>query len=219
MKSSNAITGKCVLSAVCCWFAVNTALGVPVVFDLRDTAAAADVEDGNVVRGGIAATLSALVQGNAGSLNQVASSFGVDAVNNTTPHDASGLLDGVDGAESFLITFDFDVLVLGLSLTGLSAGESGSFVIGANAASSLSDTGAATDGYSFSADNVLPSGASLVLAWVTGNGFSFDAFTVEKWTNPGDPSTPPTASVPDAGVTLTMLALSVVGMGLVRRRP
>jgi len=184
-------------------FSAGSLHAIPVTFNLRDTTATADIEDGTISRGGITATLTPFVQANTGSLNQTAGSFGIDA----SGTDGSSLLDGVAGAEWISIVFDQNVTFTQLTLSALSSGEGGSITLGANALVTLSDTGSGTDVYNFAANNTVTAGQTVLIKWSTGNGFSFDAFTVDV----------PGSSVPDGGETIFLLCLPVFFLLQLRR--
>lgn len=218
MRGSKNIIGRLITSLICGLFMAGSAFAIPVTFNLRDITAAADIEDGSITRDGLTASLTVLVSGNSGTLNQTTTSFGVDATNNGIPNDQSALVDGIDGAESISLVFGFDVLFLGANISAFSGTEQALLSIGGSPSISLSDTGAATDAYSFTANNFVPLGSTVTLAWVAGNGFSFDSFTVEQWVRPVDPVNEPGSAVPDAGATLALLGLSLTGLGLLARR-
>jgi len=143
-------------------------------FDLRGPQGV-DVDglaSGSTTVGGITATLTA----NSGELNQSGNGFGV----NTLPGagDDPDALDGVLGTETITLTFNVNVFLDQIQLSVLSAGEEGSIAIAGGVPISLTDTGVGNDEFNFNSNNTVLTSESIVLSWVSGNGFSFDDFTV-----------------------------------------
>ncbi len=142
-------------------------------FDLRG-ALGVELEgaiSGSISVGGITATLTA----NSGVLNQSSIGFGVNA---TGAGDDAARLDGDVLAETITLSFNTDVFLDQIQLSVLSDSEEGSLSIAGDAPISLLDTGAGDDEYNFNTNNTVLTTESIVLAWVSGNGFSFDDFTV-----------------------------------------
>gem|GEM_PF-1031388 len=181
-----------------------------VEFDLRDTGNVSEIEAGVITRGGITATLTAIVGGNTGVLNQTTSGFGINA---TGTGDESSRLDGDEGAESVSITFDVNVLWTGLGLSLFSSGEGASISLPLALSTALADTSSASDVYTFASDNVVLAGEMVVVSWVSGNGFSFDSFDVELYERQSGSN-----GVPDGGVSAAMLAVGVGMVSIYRRR-
>lgn len=184
-----------------------TASAVPVVFNLRDLAFTAEIESGIITRSGIIATLTPLVQGRTGVLNQTGATggFGVDVPN--TPGEVSDNLDAGLGTESISIKFNVDVTWQSLQFSAFSSGEQAFLTIGSFPQLSLTDTGLTPDVYNFSTNNLVLAGQTVILQHGAGNGFSFDSFTVER-----------TTAVPDAGSSLLLLCMSLGGLGIIARR-
>lgn len=165
---------------------------IPITFDLRDTTATSEIESGVITRSGLTATLTPLVAGSSGLLNQTGSGFGINA---SGSGDATDQLDGVAGAESIRIEFDKEVSFTALKLSSMGTSDEGRLTIAGGTPISL--TG---NLHTFTSDNLVPVGDSVLLEWVKGNGFSFDSFTVE-WVPRGG------SAVSDAGSTLPLFAL------------
>ncbi len=126
---------------------------------------------GSTTVGGITATLTA----NSGVLNQSSIGFGVNAIAGA---DDAARLDGDVLAETITLTFNIDVFLDQLQLSVLSEDEEGSLTIAGGTPVSLVDTGGGADEFDFNSNNTVLTTESIVLAWVSGNGFSFDDFTV-----------------------------------------
>lgn len=206
----------CATSIVTFFAWAHSANALPVEFNLLDNSSASvtdEIESGTIVRDGITATLTPIVEGSFGELNQGSSHFGINADGGA---DVSNGLDGKEGAESITITFDVDVNWLQLNLSLFSAGEKAALAMSSYPSIALADTGAGKDEYQFNSANYIPAGSSVVLSWVGGNGFSFDSFIVEP-RNSGPDSGSPETSVPDSGSALSLLAISIVGCFLLYR--
>jgi len=119
--------------------------------------------------GGITATLTA----NSGTLNQTTNRFGVNA---TGSGDDPDTLDDGEGAESITITFNVDVFLDQIQLSVFSVGEQGSILIAGGTPTPLAGMPQGDDEFDFS--NAVLTSQSIVLSWVSGNGFSFDDFSV-----------------------------------------
>lgn len=174
----------------------------PITFDLRDTSAATEIESGTITRGGVTATMIPLVDKSSGTLNQNGSGFGINA---SGSGDESNQLDGDEGIESISISFNADVTLSQIALSSFTSTETGILKTGGFTAISLSGT---TDVYDFTSDNFLKSGESIALSFGTGNGFSFDSFTVDA----ASPST-----VPDS-LPFGFTAAVLIGVTLLTRR-
>ncbi len=173
----------------------------PINFDLLG--AEGSVIDGSpngtVSKDGLSATLTA----NIGYLNQTTSGFGVNAPGSGDDTDA---IDGVLGIESVTIMFDQIVTFDQLVLSSFSNTEEAALDI-SGVSIILSGTNPARDIYDFSLDNIIPIGQSVILAFNnSGNGFSFDEFTV----TPADNSNP---SVTPEPATIVLLGIGLVGLG------
>jgi hypothetical protein len=124
--------------------------------------------------GGITATLTA----NTGVLNTTTGGFGVNA---TPSGDTTDEIDAVNGIESVTITFNVPVSLTQIVLsnfTGSTTGDLASLTIDGFAAVTLNPTVPALDVYNFTSNNTVLVGQSIVLAYLAGNGFSFDSFSV-----------------------------------------
>ena len=179
----------------------SMALALPITFDLRVPAIEAidEVNSFSLTAGGLTATLTAepptfddgllrlLV------LNVVTASFGVNVVGTTCGGaEESGLLDGGCTAEAVAIVFDQDVLLNSLKVSSFGTSDEGLVTMGATTLDILS-TGVHALG-----DTFLAAGTPWSLAFVAGNGFSFDSFT----------ATP----VPEP-MSLLLLASGLAGLG------
>ncbi len=145
-----------------------------VFFDLRGAQGLAldEVFSGSTTVGGITATLTAI----AGELNQSGDGFGVNFLPGSG--DDPDALDGDIFPESITITFNVNVFLNQIQLSKLSAGEEGAITIAGGTPISLVDTGVGDDEFNFNSANSVLTSESIVLSWVSGNGFSFDDFTV-----------------------------------------
>ncbi|MCA9050778.1 MAG: hypothetical protein KDA89_18695, partial [Planctomycetaceae bacterium] len=177
-----------------------------IFFDLRDTAAIEPVDEGSFItltRGGITATLTAMVDGNSGVLNVTGSGFGVNADGGT---DDTDTIDDKEGLESIEVTFDTAVTIdeVHLSLLTAAQNDQATLTIAGFPGLALADTGTSADIFTISADNELPAGQKMILAFSSGNGFSFDGFSVST------PVPEPTSAV--------LAALGVVSLLGCRRK-
>jgi hypothetical protein len=128
-------------------------------------------------------------------LNQTASSFGVNVVGTTCGGaEESALIDGGCLGEAVAVVFDHDVFLNSLRVSNFGSSDVGLVTIGATTIDILS-TGTHSLGNVF-----LTAGDPWSIAWVEGNGFSFDNFTV---------------TVPEPG-TLALLCGALVTGGLLR---
>jgi len=168
----------------------SVTMAAPITFNLRDPAIESidEVNSFSLNQGGLTATLQALPQtfneppARTLELNQTSSSFGVNVAGTTCGGlEDSALIDGGCTPESVKITFNLpvrlDQIVLSL-FTGGTTGDLASLAIGGFPTITLLPTPAASDIYNFSSSNTVLVGQSIVLAYVAGNGFSFDSFTV-----------------------------------------
>lgn len=183
----------------------SIAFAAPITFDLRDPAIEAfdEVNSFSLTQSGLTATLSAVPATfnepplRALVLNQTSSSFGVNVVNTTCGGtEDSALVDGGCLGEGVSIFFDHNVVLNSFKVSNFGSSDEGLVTIGATTIDVLS-TGTHPLGNVF-----LAAGDPWSIAWVAGNGFSFDNFTV---------------TVPEPG-TLTLLGLAFAGMGWARRR-
>lgn len=188
--------------------AAGSAFALPVEFNLRDTTATLEIESGTIVRSGITATLSPLVSGGSGSLNQTVSGFGI---NSNAGGDDSDTIDGGEGAETIAVSFDVDVVWQQLSVSAFGSSDQGQVTIGAFSPVVINATGS----QSFATDNQVAAGSQILVSYVAGNGFSFDSFTVEPWVRSGASGS---SSVPDGGATFALLGLSLAGFGILNHR-
>jgi len=141
---------------------------------------------------GLTATLAA----NDGDLNQTTSAFGINA---TGAGDDTDGIDGGSGAtEKVTVSFNAGLFVTQIVLASLSssASDSASLSIAGTAFPYLTDTGSGQDVFNFNANNALATGQTLEIGWISGNGFSFESFTVESRSQ---------KNVPDSSATLTLL--------------
>ena len=183
----------------------SIALAAPITFNLRDTTTIEPIDDVNsfsLTQDSLTATLSAepatfnepplrnLV------LNVTTSSFGVN-VDGTTCAPAAENSAQIDGGcipESIDIFFDHGVFLNSLRVSSFGSTDEALVTIGATTIDILS-TGAHLLG-----DTFLAKGDPWSIAFVAGNGFSFDNFTV---------------TVPEPG-TLALLCAALAAGGLLR---
>jgi hypothetical protein len=180
--------------------------GLAITFNLRDVGAELEIESGTITRGGVTATLLPSVVGSSGVLNQTAGGFGI----NGAGADVTNLLDGTAGAESISLSFNTNVLFSGLTLSSFSAGESALLKIGAFPTLTLTDTGNTPDTFVFNTNNSVIAGQAVVLTFGSGNGFSFDSFTIEPVASAAVPETSP-------GIIGMACLLGVIGFAHRRR--
>ena len=165
-----------VLVIVCALSTSTQAYSFPITFDMRGSEGSVvdGLASGSVTKDGLTATLKA----NDGKLNQTGSGFGINASGGGDDTDA---IDNRSGVTEF-VTIMFDQVVtfdqLLLSLVTSSQNDEASLTIAGGSPILLVDTSFATDEYNFSTDNIVSIGQSFILAYSSGNGFSFDGFTV-----------------------------------------
>ncbi len=153
----------------------------------------------NVTNGGLTATLTA----NDGVLNRTSGAFGINA---TGGNDTPSLIDnGNDTSiiESVSIEFDQTVTFDQLQLSSFTASEAVSLTIADNPSISLVGTNPSTDIYNFSVDNTISTEQWITLEYSTGNGFSFDEFTV---------TLVEATTVPEP-TTIILLGIGLIGLG------
>ena len=199
----------------------NTSNALIIDFNLRGTAAKTALDDtdfGTFTVNGVSATFTAIVEGNTGLMNQTTTGFGINAEDTgDDTNDATNLLDGEEGAESISISFSQSVLFTELRLSSYTSPEVDSAAAGTDVAElTLNGFSAITpapisgpDVFLYSSSNLISIGDTVVLKWVSYNGFSFDGFKID--------TAVPLAAVPESGTTLTFLGLAAFGLILFRR--
>jgi hypothetical protein len=187
----------------------SAAAAASITFDLRDSSIELidEVNSFDLTEDGLTATLAALPEtyySHDVVLNQTTSAFGINVVGTSCgDSEDSTRLDGGCTGESIDISFSEDVYLNSLkvssfSLLGLDTGLV--TIDGALLALPILSTGVLSLGNVF-----LAAGSSLNVAYLTGNGFSLDNFTVTR------------ASVAEPG-SLLLLSLGVLGMAAFSRR-
>lgn len=133
---------------------------------------------GTLTVSGVTATFSA----SSGTLNATATNFGVNA---SPSGDITDQIDAgsADGSESITIWFDQSVIFQSLSLSSYSTGEQALLNI-AGANFDLPAMTAGLDFYTFSNNNSVALGQTVVLSHLSGNGFSFESFQVSTVPEP-----------------------------------
>jgi hypothetical protein len=172
----------------------------PITFDLRDATTATitdEIESGTLTRGGITATLTPFVDGSSGVLNQTGSGFGINA----SGSDASDQLDGDEGIESIFISFNADVSFTSLKLSQFGSSDSALLTI-----AGFTELSIGSSSQSFLTDNFVPTGETVRLKYGTGNGFSFDSFTIDAATQPTVPDSLPFGFTAAVLIGVTLLA-------------
>ncbi|MEM7807353.1 MAG: hypothetical protein AAF561_04510 [Planctomycetota bacterium] len=143
-----------------------------VLFDGDDAVVDPDANSFSLTEGSITATLS-IVGPDAvnDEFNGAGTGFGINAA---ASGDETQQIDGGAGAESFDISFNVPVFFNGgtVSLTT----TSDSFSVTLPDTSVTVEDG--SDSFAFTTDNVVDPGEAVRIAWIEGNGFSFDSFTV-----------------------------------------
>ncbi|MEM6458227.1 MAG: PEP-CTERM sorting domain-containing protein [Planctomycetota bacterium] len=176
---------------VCCVAVSMMAFLIPasdaaVIFDLRDEVfnygggTLEDLDGGtglSLTKGGVTANLTAIVTSPSTTVfNQTGGGFGLNSDDDTTgTSDATSQLDGDEGAESISISFTTAVFFDSVSVSSFGSGDAGSIAFTGPVASPVAiDSTGSTDAGSVQIDP----GDSVTIAYVSGNGFSFDSFTV-----------------------------------------
>ncbi len=187
-----------VFTSVC---ALSTrAQAFSITFDLLgpEGAVVDGLAAGPVTVDGLTATFAA----NNGVLNQTSGGFGINA---SGVGDITDTIDNGSGITEF-VTIMFDQLVTfdQLILSSFTSSENASLTISGGSPITLVGTGPSADIYNFSTDNTIPIGQSVILAYSTGNGFSFDEFTV---------SISESTIVPEP-TTMALLVIGIGGLGI-----
>ncbi|MFT7458041.1 MAG: hypothetical protein ACI909_000714 [Planctomycetota bacterium] len=166
-----------IILALTCNYSVQAS---SFTFDLRtsETALALDGKGaGQLIRDGL---IASLVAGPGDSIeqifNQTSTRFGINSIG--TASDSSSLIDEADGtSEKLTISFSEAILLDQIILSLFTPGEIAAVMFTDGSSDVLTGLDAAEDVYRFS--NIwLGVGEPLVLTHVSGNGFSFDSFTV-----------------------------------------
>lgn len=169
----------------------------PITFNLLGVEGSAidGASTGSVSKDGLTSTLTA----NIGDMNQTTSGFGINAPGTGDDTDA---IDGVLGIESITIMFDQSVTFDQLVLSSFTSTEVAELNI-AGISTNIPGTNSSKDIYDFSTGNTVPIGQSVILAFNSGNGFSFDEFTV----------TPANSVVTPEPATIVLLGIGMAVLG------
>ena len=128
--------------------------------------------------GGIHATLRLLVNGVGNSdsaFNLTGDGFGIDA---DGADDAPSLLDSNEGTESVSIYFSVGVFLEEIALSLFSNTETANITVGNFESVELNPLQSSDNTFAFTTNNFLAAGEELVVSHGSGDGFSFDAFSV-----------------------------------------
>lgn len=153
------------------FFFLPYVIATPIVFDLRSDLIESIDEQATfeLTKNDITATLSTSV----GVLNRTSSSFGVNA---TGFGDATSLIDDGSGIAEFIqIQFNQAIRLLDFTVSSFGSGDSGLLSVNNLAIFEINNTGLNSLNNLFIND-----GDILSLSFISGNGFSFDSFTVSK---------------------------------------
>jgi len=186
-----------ILTSVCSFSTLAQAFSI--TFNLRgaEIEALDETASFNVTKGGLTATSTA----NSGVLNRTDNGFGINA---SGSGDDTDTIDNGSGVTEF-ITIEFHQLVTfdQLVLSSFTTSETASLTIASGSPITLVGTLPSADIYNFSTDNTVPIGQSVMLAYSTGNGFSFDEFTV---------TLADSTAVPEPA-TIILFGIGLVGLG------
>jgi len=153
------------------FFFLPNVIATPIVFDLRSDLIESIDEQATfeLTKNDIIATLSTSV----GVLNRTSSSFGVNA---TGSGDATSLIDDGSGIAEFIqIQFNKAIRLLDFTVSSFGSGDSGLLSVNNLAIFEINNTGLNNLNNLFIND-----GDILSLSFISGNGFSFDSFTVSE---------------------------------------
>jgi len=167
-----------VLVIVCALSTATQAYSFPITFDMRESEGSVvdGLASGRVTKDGLTATFTTMLTANDDVLNQTTGGFGINAAGGG---DITDQIDNDSGVTEFVtIMFDQPVTFDQLVLSSFTSTEDASLTIADNSPVLLVGTRPAKDIYNFSTDNTVLIGQSVMLAFSTGNGFSFDEFTV-----------------------------------------
>ncbi len=181
----------CSLSTQAQAFSITINLRGPEIEYIDESATIAVTKDG------LTATLAA----NSGVLNRTKSGFGINAQG---VGDDTDTIDNGSGFAEF-VTIEFDQLVSfdQLALSSFTTSETAVLTIASGSSITLGGTFPSIDFYSFSTDNTVSIGQSIILAYSIGNGFSFDEFTV----------TLSESTVIPEPTTIILFGIGLVGLG------
>jgi hypothetical protein len=177
----------------------------PITFDFR-APGIEDIDEVNsfsLLQDGFTVTLTAFpttFSGNDVVLNRTASAFGINVVGTTCGGlEDSALIDGGCTGEYVTMSFDQNVFLNSLTVSSFGSLDVGRITIGSTNLDVLS-TGAYSLGNPF-----LAAGDTFSLAWMSGNGFSFDNLTV-------------TAAPEPSSLVLLVFGTGLIGLAVFRGR-
>jgi PEP-CTERM motif len=178
-----------------------TAQATSFVFDLRGSDAALALDGQSTGQLGNNSLIATFVAGPGAAVdeifNQTATRFGINSLG--TSDDSSSLIDAADGVSELLsISFSQVVKLDQIILSIFAPGEIAGLSIAGATPLLLNGLSDALDVYDFSA-STLDIGEQILLSHVSGNGFSFDSFTVSS------------VQVPEPSV-LVLMFVGVIGL-------